>query len=191
MPTPRRFRWLLFPVLLYLTLCTAGGIYLADGALPSARRPLTETEIAEFRHSAQTFAADLHDVSITTPDGTTLRAWEVQPPHDNGDVVILLHGLGDNRIGMTGYAQLLLAHGFIVLLPDARAHGVSGGELATYGLLERNDIHQWFDFLSLRDHPRWIFGFAESMGAAQLLQSLTTHSRSLRRSRRIALRHFS
>ena len=38
---------------------------------------------------------------------------------------------------MVGYAELLLAHGFTVLLPDARAHGASGGSLATYGLLER------------------------------------------------------
>jgi hypothetical protein len=76
---------------------------------------------------------------------------------------------------MTGYAQLFLADGFTVLLPDARAHGTSGGPLATYGLLERNDIHQWLDFLQAEDHPRCIFGFAESMGAAQLLQSLDAH----------------
>jgi pimeloyl-ACP methyl ester carboxylesterase len=68
--------------------------------------------------------------------------------------------------------QLLLAHGYSVLLPDARAHGASGGPLATYGLVERNDIRQWFDFLSAQDHPRCIFGLGESMGAAQLLQSL-------------------
>jgi pimeloyl-ACP methyl ester carboxylesterase len=34
---------------------------------------------------------------------------------------------------MTGYAELLLAHGYTVLRPDARAHGLSGGELATMG----------------------------------------------------------
>jgi uncharacterized protein len=175
MPISRRSRWLLFPILLYLILCTLGGINLADAALHPVRRPLTKSETAEFRQFAQNVDADLDTVSITTPDGATLRAWEVNPRPAIGDAVILLHGLGDNRIGMIGYAQLLLARGFTVLLPDARAHGVSGGELATYGLLERNDIHQWFDFLSARDHPRCIFGFAESMGAAQLLQSLATH----------------
>ena len=87
--------------------------------------------------------------------------------------MILFHGLADNRIGMTGYAQLFLAHGFTVLLPDARAHGASGGQLATYGLLERNDIHQWFDFLVAQLHPHCIYGFGESMGAAELLQSVT------------------
>jgi pimeloyl-ACP methyl ester carboxylesterase len=128
------------------------------------------------REIAHHLDSDLDNVSIITPDSITLRAWTIRPHSSNGDVVILLHGVGDNRIGMTGYAQLLLAHGFSVLLPDARAHGTSGGQLATYGLLERNDIHQWFDFLVAQSHPRCIFGFAESMGAGELLQSLAVES---------------
>ncbi len=175
MPLPRRSRWLLFALILYLTLCTMGGIYLADGTLHPVRRPLTENEASEFRQSAHTIDAESTDASITTPDGAVLRGSIVHPHRPNGDAILLLHGLGDNRIGMTGYAQLFLAHGYEVLLPDARGHGVSGGALATYGLLERNDIHQWLDFLTAQDHPHCIFGFAESMGAAQLLQSLDTH----------------
>lgn len=126
---------------------------------------------------AQRLDASLDNVSVTTSDGVALNAWSIEPIHGNGDDVILLHGLADNRIGMTGYAQLLLAHGFGVLLPDARAHGSSGGDLATFGLLERDDIHQWFDFLVAHDHPRCIYGFGESMGAAQLLQSLAVEQR--------------
>jgi uncharacterized protein len=94
--------------------------------------------------------------------------------NSNGKAVILLHGLSDNRLGMIGYAELLLGHGFSVLMSDARAHGASGGQLATYGLLESADIHRWFDWLQQNQHPGCIFGFAESMGAAQLLQSLQT-----------------
>jgi predicted alpha/beta-fold hydrolase len=124
------------------------------------------------RNIAHQLNSDLADPSITTPDSITLRAWIIHPQRSNGDAVILLHGLADNRVGMTGYAHLLLAHGYSVLLPDARAQGASGGALATYGLLERNDIRQWFDLLSAQDHPRCIFGLGESMGAAQLLQSL-------------------
>ncbi|SPE28482.1 Dipeptidyl aminopeptidases/acylaminoacyl-peptidases-like protein [Acidobacteriia bacterium SbA2] len=178
MPLSRRARYGLFAILLYLTLCTIGGINLADGTLHPARRPLTEDDTTAMRDSAHALDADLTDASITTPDHVTLRAWTIHPHHPNGDAVLLLHGLGDNRIGMTGYAQLLLAHGFTVLLPDARAHGASDGPLATYGLLERNDIHQWFDFLNAQQnqaHPGCIFALGESMGAAQLLQSLDTH----------------
>jgi uncharacterized protein len=171
----RRLSRLALGLFLYIAFCTVGGIYLADGTLRPARRPLTKSEVAEFRESAQALDAELTDATVTALDAVTLRAWVVHPHHPNGDAVLLLHGLADNRIGMIGYAQLLLAHGFIVLLPDARAHGASDGPLATYGLLERNDIHLWFDFLNARDHPHCIFGFAESMGAAQLLQSLDTH----------------
>jgi uncharacterized protein len=168
----RRFRRLVLFITLYLTFCSIAGIFIAAGTLHPARRPLTPQAEATMQETSRTLDSDLQNVSITTSDSITLRAWTIHPRHGNGDDVILLHGLGDNRIGMTGYAQLLLAHGFSVLLPDSRAHGVSGGDLATYGLLERNDVRQWFDFLSAQDHPRCIFGFAESMGAAELLQSL-------------------
>jgi hypothetical protein len=88
--------------------------------------------------------------------------------------VLLLHGLGDNRLGMTGYAQLLLARGFTVLLPDARSHGISGGALATFGLLEGNDISRWVQFLRAQTRAHCVYGIGESMGLAQLLQSLSS-----------------
>ena len=176
MSISRRSRYLIFALILYTTLCIVGGIFLADGALQPPRRDLTDAEISSARESAQAFDADFSDASITTPDNVLLRAWLIRPHHSNGDAVLLLHGLGDNRVGMTGYAAFFLSHGFTVLLPDARAHGVSGGSLATYGLLERNDIHQWVDFLAAQAHPRCIFALGESMGAAQILQALSTHA---------------
>jgi pimeloyl-ACP methyl ester carboxylesterase len=88
---------------------------------------------------------------------------------------ILLHGLSDNRMGMIGYAELLLSHGYGVLMPDSRAHGQSGGTVATYGLLEKDAIEQWVVWVHARQHPRCVYGFGESMGAAQLLQTLELH----------------
>jgi pimeloyl-ACP methyl ester carboxylesterase len=164
----------LFILGIYLVVCALGGVYLADGTLHPARRPLRDEEAAAVRDDFRAFGSRLENASITTPDAAILQAWLVQPSQSNGNAVLLLHGLGDNRLGMTGYAQLLLAHGFAVLLPDARAHGVSGGSLATYGLIERNDIYQWVEFLRTRVRPRCVYGLGESMGAAQLLQALET-----------------
>ena len=181
MSLSRRSRYGLFALVLYLTLCTIGGIYLADGTLHPARRPLTVEENIGVQNVAKESNTNIVDVSISTPDAITLRAWLIVPRHPNHDAVLLLHGLGDNRLGMTGYAQLFLAHGYTVLMPDARAHGTSGGQLATYGLLERSDIHLWAQFLDDQFnphdqlHPRCIYAFGESMGAAELLQSLDTH----------------
>jgi pimeloyl-ACP methyl ester carboxylesterase len=174
--TRRSRRFLLF-MTLYLAFCLIAGVYIAEGTLHPARRPLASEDEITMREIASHLDSDLDNVAITTADAATLRAWSIHPRRRNGDSVILLHGLGDNRIGMTGYAQLLLAHGFNVLLPDSRAHGASGGTLATYGLLERNDVHQWFDFLYVLDHPHCIYGFAESMGAAELLQALAVEGR--------------
>lgn len=173
----RKSRWLILLLLLYGAFCMIGGISLADGALRPARRELTRTEAAVFSENMHTMGARVEDVSITTPDNAVLQAWLARPAHSNGDAALLLHGLGDNRLGMRGYAQLLLAHGYTVLLPDARAQGLSGGSLATYGLLERNDIRQWVDFLSVTVAPHCVYGMGESMGAAQLLQSLGTGTR--------------
>jgi dipeptidyl aminopeptidase/acylaminoacyl peptidase len=156
----------------YIALCIIVGILVADGSLHPARRPLDVEERAQALQSARQAGSNLQDVSLVTPDGAALKAWLIQPATDNGNAVILLHGLGDNRGGVIGYAQLLLAAGYSVLMPDARAQGESGGALATYGLLERQDIHQWVAWLEDRTHSQCVFGFGESLGAAQLLQSL-------------------
>jgi pimeloyl-ACP methyl ester carboxylesterase len=169
----RKSRLVLLFVILYVAFCFTAAIFVADGTMHPSRRPLTPEAEATMREIALHLDSSLEDASITTQDDVTLHAWAIYPHRSNRNAVILAHGMGDNRIGMTGYAQLLLAHGFTVLLPDARAHGASGGKLATYGLLERNDIRLWFDFLAAQAHPHCIFGFAESMGAGELLQSLT------------------
>jgi fermentation-respiration switch protein FrsA (DUF1100 family) len=177
MSLSHRARRLLLALITYLIFCSVSGVFLADEALHPARRPLTDEDLLTARNTFHTLAVDLTNVSITVPDGTTLAGWILKPQDPNGNAVIVLHGLGDNRLGMMGYARLFLAHGYTVLLPDARAHGVSGGQLATYGLLERNDIHRWLEWLNSEAHPRCVLGFGESLGAAELLQSLATHAR--------------
>lgn len=156
----------------YVLFSGIAGVFLAEATLHPGRRPLSAADEMQAREMAARQDSKLTDVSIAGADGTMLRAWSIHPRHSNERAVILLHGLGDNRYGMTGYAELFLSRGFNVLLPDARAHGSSGGDLATYGLLESEDIRRWFGWVQQNDHPNCIFGFAESMGAAQLLQSL-------------------
>ena len=173
----RRLRWLVFFFILYCLLCVVGGIYLADGTVHPARRELSADEGAAFARQLQAMKVELQDVSITTSDQITLRGWLLRPVAPNGNAALVLHGLADNRLGMTGYAELLLAHGYTVFLPDARAHGASGGTLATYGLLERTDIRQWVEFLFSAVRPRCVYGLGESMGASLLLQSLQSGSR--------------
>ena len=154
----------------YLLGSVAAGIFLAELTLHVPRRPVRHQNEIHREYEAR-FGADLEDVNIPASDGVILRAWYAQPSSYNGNSVLLLHGVGDNREGMSGYAELFLVKGYAVLLPDSRAHGESGGSIVTYGLRESDDIHRWIEWMRARSHATCIYGFGESMGAALVLQA--------------------
>jgi uncharacterized protein len=167
-------RFLIVAVLGYAAVCCIAGVFLAHATLHPGRRPLTAADEFRAHEMSNRHDAQIENAALSATDGALLQAWLIRPQRGNGDAVILLHGLSDNRTGMIGYAELLLNHGFTVLLPDARAHGASSGALATYGLLESDDISRWYKWLDFHEHPNCVFGFGESMGAAQLLAALST-----------------
>jgi uncharacterized protein len=162
---------------LYLAGTILGGIGLGEMAVHPGRRPIPENEAAAIECHLKALNAKLQNASIRTSDGVLLRGWFLRPASGNGDAIILLHGVSDNRLGMYGYGEWLLRNGYSVLLPDARAHGLSESELATYGLKESDDVHRWVSWLEENEQPHCIFGFGESMGAAQILQSLAKETR--------------
>jgi dipeptidyl aminopeptidase/acylaminoacyl peptidase len=160
----------------YLLLAILAGVVIGEGSLKLQRRPLRHRQEAAAT-VAERYHAELQDASLTAADGVTLRAWFIHPQSYNGSAVILLHGITDNREGVAGYGKLFLDHGYAVLLPDARDHGESGGDLATYGIKESDDIHRWVDWIYQHDPPRCVYGFGESYGAALMLQSLAQEPR--------------
>lgn len=98
----------------------------------------------------------------------------MRPPIGNGDGVILLHGQAANRANMLGNADLLLRHGYAVLLPDARAHGESGGPIATYGVVEASDVRRWYELapcVAVSVMYRWTRRFNGRGGASALSDS--------------------
>lgn len=165
----RLLQFLAVAAKLYAVLAVAGGIVMAEPALHPQRRSLVEAPRAE-ASLIEEFHVPVQNVSISAADGATLRGWFVAPAQPGGSAVILLHGVADNREGVIGYAALFLRHRYAVLLPDSRAHGDSGGAIATYGILERNDVKRWAAWLRPRA-PRCEYLFGESMGAAIAIES--------------------
>jgi pimeloyl-ACP methyl ester carboxylesterase len=154
---------------IYFACCLAIAVVLGEFAFHPARVPIDRQR--EARTVVAGFGAKLQNVTIRAVDSTELQAWFVRPKDSNGNSIILLHGIGDNRRGMVGLAKLFLIHGYSVLLPDSRGQGSSGG-LPTYGIREKGDILQWFSWLHTHEKPRCIYGMGESMGAAILLQAV-------------------
>lgn len=162
----------------YGVLSAMAGVVVSEGSLHLRHLPLRHTQ--EFAAFAQEkYHADLKNVSIQAADGVSLKGWYVRPATYNGEAVILLHGITDNREGVAGYGRIFLDRGYAVLLPDFRAHGESGGALATYGINEAGDIHEWVSWLYAHELKlsECVYGFGESYGAAMLLQSLAVEPR--------------
>lgn len=120
-----------------LALVTGGAVaYVsaeaADGLVHPARKPADRTP------------AD-HDlayekVAFEATDGTLLVAWWVPAPDPEAPIVVFLHGYGEGKYQGLPVARVLHDAGYAVLLPDFRAHGESGGDFTTVGLLETRDV---------------------------------------------------
>ncbi len=80
--------------------------------------------------------------------GATLRGWRFAAREPRREAaVVYLHGISDTRASGTWLAERLVPLGFDVLAFDLRAHGASGGDACTYGVLERQDLARALDLL--------------------------------------------
>ena len=148
----------------------AGGA-IGAGILHPMRRALTPALIADADGHFARVHARREDFEVRAADGVLLHGWKVRPPEPNGDWVLLFHGVSDNRDGMAGHAEMLLRHGYSVVMMDARAHGASDGGMGTYGWKERVDTRAVIAAVLENDTPHCLFALGESMGAAIALQS--------------------
>lgn len=153
------------------------GWLVAPSFLHPIRRPLTPDLVQQADASFALVGVHREAFDVRAPDGILLRGWKVRAAHLNGSWVLLFHGVADNRMGVLEHALILLRAGYGVTLMDARAHGESGGPMATYGWLERNDTRAILDALVESEHPAHIFALGESMGAGIALQSAEVDSR--------------
>jgi uncharacterized protein len=172
----RRLLYVLLAIFLMLPLVAAGvGTQLGPVVLhPANLNPDRHEETSAML--ARTGAVK-QDFEVRDTDGVTLKGWKVSPPHPNGDWVLLYQGVSDNRTGNLGHAEFLLRHGYSVVMMDSRAHGQSGGTMATYGWLERNDTRVIVDALYASESVRHLYALGVSMGAAIALQSAAVEPR--------------
>jgi alpha-beta hydrolase superfamily lysophospholipase len=147
----RLLRILLILLLLPPILAGVAGWLAVPGFLHPIRRGLTPDLIREADASFVHSGGRREDFHVRAPDGILLRGWIVRPDHPNGSWVLLYHGVADNRVGVIGQSEFLLRAGYSVVMMDARSHGASEGQIATYGWLERNDTRAIVDALILSE----------------------------------------
>jgi alpha-beta hydrolase superfamily lysophospholipase len=188
---------LLFPPI----VAGVAGWLVAPNFLHPILSPLTPSDTKIADNTFSFVGAHREDFDVRAPDGVLLRGWKVRPKNPNGSWVLVFHGVADNRMGVMEHACMLLRAGYSVVMMDARAHGASGGSIASYGWLERNDTRAIVDALILNEtslyfRVQWreaphvpgmpppdpppvlhIFALGESMGAGIALQSAAADPR--------------
>ena len=172
----RRAAYIAFFFLLFIP-AVAGlvGYAVGPGVLhPQRLNPERIQQAQEMLQRAKTL---LEDFEVKTRDNVELRGWKIRAANPTGDWVILFHGVADNRTGVLESARLLLRHGFCVVMMDSRAHGMSSGDIATYGWKERYDTVSVVDALYATEKVRHLFALGVSMGAAIALQSAAVELR--------------
>ncbi len=170
-------------VLLFATLvpvaAAAAGMLLASGILHPMRKPLRAEHVKQSDEMLARTGASREDFIVTAPDGIKLHGWKFRAKQSAaaGDWVLVYHGVSDNRIGMSGQSELLLRHGYSVVAMDARYHGESEGDKATYGWLERHDTRAIADALFASEKVHHLFALGSSYGGALALQSAEVEPR--------------
>jgi pimeloyl-ACP methyl ester carboxylesterase len=87
--------------------------------------------------------------SFTTSDDVDLEGW--YRPSQNGASVLMISGGGGNRRSTLRHAEMLVRHGYGVLLYDPRGSGNSEGTVNSYGWGWEKDAAAALDFLAERD----------------------------------------
>jgi uncharacterized protein len=88
-------------------------------------------------------------VSFTASDGVDLEGW--YRPSQNGASVLMISGGGGNRRSTVHHAEMLVRHGYGVLLYDPRGSGNSEGTINSYGWGWEKDAAAALDFLATRE----------------------------------------
>lgn len=111
---------------------------------------------------------------VTFPSGDiALNGWYCAATGLRRGAIVYLHGIADNRQSGSGIIDRFVRRGFDVVSYDSRAHGSSGGEACTYGVLEKIDLSRVLD--RLRQAPVVVIG--TSLGGAVALQAAADDSR--------------
>ena len=163
-------------VLMALFICFLFTYYSPSRRPPKEEFPLPSLAIYQPYHAVmrewmkQTRDTPCQEVSITTPDGLTLRGryYEYAP---GAPVELMFPGYrGDAMRDLCGGVQRCFALGRSALVVDQRAGGFSDGHIITFGVRESRDCLQWVDYVVSRFGPDVrIILTGISMGATTVL----------------------
>ena len=117
-------------------------------------------------------------IEATASDVVRLAGTWFPSPVPSGRVLLLLHGLAEDRSALLGRVPPLNRRGWGVAVLDARSSGESGGHRGSMGGREADDIRAWLDALTPLAGPDPAFAaWGRSMGASTALKAAASDPR--------------
>jgi uncharacterized protein len=156
-------------------LAVLGAVVLLSGLLLAIRVPEIGAAILlhPFVRKVTTTPPQGVEVVVIDGIGIQLKAWRASATGPRRGTVIYLHGFADNRGSSAGLFESFPAKGFDVIAYDSRAHGDSGGDACTFGVMEKQDLQKVID--TAGEGPVVLIG--SSLGAAVAIQAAAVDPR--------------
>jgi alpha-beta hydrolase superfamily lysophospholipase len=130
---------------------------------------LLGSKLTESVNHAVAMPAEFRAQVVSIPGSAhRIAGWWIDLGGDS-PVVLLLHGVRADRSSMVPRAQLLMRHGFSVLLIDLQAHGETPGEAITLGYRESSDVVAAREWIKQTVPGRKIGVIGCSLGGASAL----------------------
>lgn len=143
---------------------------------PNSSYELTESRIKN--NWGSTVSAQLaplpppQNFSVASKNNPKVNAQYFQRPDTAQCLIIMAHGWSDTWLGMLRYTKLFTDCACDYVLYDHRAHGNSGGEFPTAGVLETEDLIALTEWAEQKGFPlQQIAWVGASWGAASVLQA--------------------
>ena len=155
-----RARAVVVPAMLVVTLFGVVPVGMGIVEVHKWREPVGEPPSAAYQ-----------DVTFQSSDGLEIAGW--YRPSRNGAAIVVVHGGGSDRKGSVAHAEMLVRHGYGVLLYDSRGRGESEGAPNSYGWGWEKDAAGAVKFLKAREDR--VGGLGLSSGADTLVDVAATN----------------
>ncbi|HUN22763.1 MAG TPA: alpha/beta fold hydrolase [Anaerolineales bacterium] len=157
-------KFLMFMILMLTGVCLSGVWGIAYTTAHPVRDDFAPDE------NPLKYGVPYQDITLKSIDGLNIQAWYT--PAQNGTVVIFVHGFRGHR-AIDRHCWLATA-GFGVISIDLRAHGLSDGNVTSFGYHEGMDVHAALNFALSQPGIDRVVGYGESLGGATLIGAAST-----------------
>lgn len=109
----------------------------------------------------------VEEIELESNDYIPIKGYLYNFNKDSKKFIVLLHGYSANHYIQMPFVKMFKDRGYNVLMIDNRSHGKSGGEFASYGKFESEDLDLFINMLLNRfGDDIWIGLHGQSMGAS-------------------------